>query len=151
MRIAGIVLVQGSNQPHSVNSFSHHSDVPLRSRNLALVDLLGDSLLNRVVTRLQKYRIEPLTVISDIDLAHTPELNWSVLNDFCKQDVKAVISRTFEDTLAVYRRYYDQSNPLPYLLIATWNDYEEGTAIERGLARCDKNQLDHQEAGGASR
>jgi hypothetical protein len=22
------------------------------------------------------------------------------------------------------------------LLIATWNDYEEGTAIENGLARC---------------
>jgi hypothetical protein len=22
------------------------------------------------------------------------------------------------------------------LLIATWNDYEEGTAIERGLAKC---------------
>jgi hypothetical protein len=22
------------------------------------------------------------------------------------------------------------------MLIATWNDYEEGTAIERGLAKC---------------
>jgi hypothetical protein len=59
--------------------------------------------------------------------------------------------KTFEDTLAIYHRYYDQSNPLPYLLIATWNDYEEGTAIEQGLARCDKNQLAHHEAGGASR
>jgi hypothetical protein len=58
--------------------------------------------------------------------------------------------KTFEDTLAIYHRYYDESNPLPYLLIATWNDYEEGTAIEKGLARCDKNPLDHQEAGGAS-
>jgi len=48
--------------------------------------------------------------------------------------------KTFEDTLHLFRRYYDESHPLPFLLIATWNDYEEGTAIERGLARCDHNQ-----------
>jgi len=48
--------------------------------------------------------------------------------------------KTFEDTLRLFRRYYDESHPLPFLLIATWNDYEEGTAIERGLARCDHNQ-----------
>jgi Glycosyl hydrolase family 99 len=58
--------------------------------------------------------------------------------------------KTFEDTLATYHRYYDQSNPLPFLLIATWNDYEEGTAIEPGLARCDKNPSDNTRAGGAS-
>ena len=111
MRIAGIVLVQGSNRPHSINSLSHDSNVPFGSRNLTLVDLLGDSLLNRVIARLQKYGIEPVTVISDIDLAHTPELHWngratlrysppstlpawlqSVLNNFSKQDVKAVVS-----------------------------------------------------------
>jgi hypothetical protein len=28
---------------------------------------------------------------------------------------------------------------MPFLLIATWNDYEEGTAIERGIAKCDPN------------
>jgi len=59
--------------------------------------------------------------------------------------------KTFEDTLAIYHRYYDQSKPLPFLLIATWNDYEEGTAIEPGLARCDKNQTDNNQVGGASR
>jgi hypothetical protein len=36
----------------------------------------------------------------------------------------------------MYRRYYDDSHPLPFLMIATWNDYEEGTAIEQGLASC---------------
>jgi hypothetical protein len=44
--------------------------------------------------------------------------------------------KTFEDTLKMYRRYYDDSHPLPFLMIATWNDYEEGTAIEQGLASC---------------
>jgi hypothetical protein len=39
--------------------------------------------------------------------------------------------QTFDDTLSVYQRFYDDSHPLPFLLIETWNDYEEGTAIER--------------------
>jgi hypothetical protein len=55
--------------------------------------------------------------------------------------------KTFEDTLNMYHHHYDESNPIPFLLIATWNDYEEGTAIERGLARCDKNQPESQAGG----
>ncbi len=47
--------------------------------------------------------------------------------------------KTFEDTLRMFHEH-DQDNPMPFLLIATWNDYEEGTAIERGLARCEQKQ-----------
>jgi hypothetical protein len=39
--------------------------------------------------------------------------------------------KTFNETLNFYHRYYDASAPPPFLLIETWNDYEEGTAIER--------------------
>ncbi len=31
---------------------------------------------------------------------------------------------------------YPPNQPLPYLLIETWNDYEEGTAVERGIPTC---------------
>ncbi len=44
--------------------------------------------------------------------------------------------KTFEDSLRLYRRFYDEARPLPFLLIVTWNDYEEGTAIEPGLPSC---------------
>ncbi|HYD16619.1 MAG TPA: endo-1,3-alpha-glucanase family glycosylhydrolase, partial [Candidatus Nanoarchaeia archaeon] len=44
--------------------------------------------------------------------------------------------KTFEESLRLFRRYYDDNQPLPFLLIVTWNDYEEGTAIERGLLKC---------------
>ena len=37
--------------------------------------------------------------------------------------------KTFEETLGFYRRYYSDSNPLPFLLIETWNDYEEGQPL----------------------
>jgi hypothetical protein len=39
--------------------------------------------------------------------------------------------KTFEQTLGFYRRYYLDSTAPPFLLIETWNDYEEGTAVER--------------------
>jgi hypothetical protein len=44
--------------------------------------------------------------------------------------------KTFADSLRLFRRYYNNQRPLPFLLIVTWNDYEEGTAIEHGLRRC---------------
>jgi hypothetical protein len=44
--------------------------------------------------------------------------------------------QTFADTLSLSRLYYPANHPLPFVVIATWNDYEEGTAIERGLAKC---------------
>ncbi len=44
--------------------------------------------------------------------------------------------RTFVDTARLFRRYYDQQHPLPFLMIETWNDYEEGSAIEKGGDSC---------------
>ncbi|HUK74002.1 MAG TPA: endo-1,3-alpha-glucanase family glycosylhydrolase [Candidatus Bathyarchaeia archaeon] len=44
--------------------------------------------------------------------------------------------RTFIDTMRMFRRYYDEQHPLPFLMIETWNDYEEGTAIEKGVPTC---------------
>ena len=44
--------------------------------------------------------------------------------------------QTLVDTMKLASEYYPENHPLPFLLIATWNDYEEGTAIERGLKKC---------------
>ena len=45
--------------------------------------------------------------------------------------------RTLEDSLQLHRQFYDDANPLPFMLIETWNDYEEGTAIEhRDFTHC---------------
>lgn len=48
--------------------------------------------------------------------------------------------KTFEQSLRLFRRYYPPSNPLPFLMLVTWNDYEEGTAIERGFSHCGTQQ-----------
>ncbi len=61
---------------------------------------------------------------------------WPAFNDSqaawsLNRHMDARCGQTFEDTLKLYHKYYDDSRPLPFLLIETWNDYEEGTAIER--------------------
>jgi hypothetical protein len=51
--------------------------------------------------------------------------------------------QTFEDTLKIFHHYDDPEHPMPFLLIATWNDYEEGTQIETGVSDC-KRQVAQQ-------
>jgi hypothetical protein len=48
--------------------------------------------------------------------------------------------RTFEDTLRIFRENADGSLNMPFVMIATWNDYEEGTQIENGASRCDSRR-----------
>jgi hypothetical protein len=46
---------------------------------------------------------------------------------------------TFKDTFNYWRRFIPANQPIPFLLIETWNDYEEGTAVERGIPNCQAN------------
>ena len=39
-------------------------------------------------------------------------------------------------TFAEANKYYSASEQLPYMQLVTWNDYEEGTAIETGIDNC---------------
>ena len=48
--------------------------------------------------------------------------------------------KTFEESLRLFRNYYTSADPLPFLMVETWNDYEEGTAIERGINTCSGKQ-----------
>jgi hypothetical protein len=68
--------------------------------------------------------------------------SWSL-----HRHIDARCGKTFEDTLRLFAENDDSSHPIPFLLIATWNDYEEGTAIERGLPRCDGSQSSLTHAG----
>ncbi len=43
---------------------------------------------------------------------------------------------TFKDTFNLWRKEFPTGDPIPFVMIETWNDYEEGTAIERGIPSC---------------
>lgn len=44
--------------------------------------------------------------------------------------------QTWLQTIQKANSYYGTSSPLPFLGVATWNDYEEGTEIETGIDNC---------------
>jgi len=54
--------------------------------------------------------------------------------------------KTLSDTMKISRESYPADDPIPFLVIATWNDYEEGTAIERGSSKCDGGSGAHNSA-----
>jgi Glycosyl hydrolase family 71 len=50
--------------------------------------------------------------------------------------------KTWLDTFAIINQNYSSNHPLDALIIPTWNDYEEGTSIEPGIASCVQLRVD---------
>lgn len=44
--------------------------------------------------------------------------------------------QTFSDTFSFWQTRFPKDDPIPFLMIETWNDYEEGTAVEKGIPSC---------------
>jgi hypothetical protein len=66
---------------------------------------------------------------------------WAQFNDSKaswgqNRHISGRCGQTFTDTLNLWRKYYSADDPIPYLLVETWNDYEEGTAVEPGIPTC---------------
>ena len=57
---------------------------------------------------------------------------WSL-----NRHISARCGQTFKDTMGLWRQFYPTGQVIPFMMIETWNDYEEGSAIERGLPTCD--------------
>jgi len=47
--------------------------------------------------------------------------------------------KTFTDTSNLWRKYFQPNNLLPFVMVETWNDHEEGTAVEDGLPSCNSS------------
>jgi hypothetical protein len=50
--------------------------------------------------------------------------------------ISARCGQTYQDTFNFWRKEFTPENPIPFLMIETWNDYEEGSAIEPGIPSC---------------
>ncbi len=91
----------------------------------------GEDYLREFYTQMQAKYPDKIAVGGGWGGFNDSKASWSLgrrMSQRCGQ--------TLTDTMALYRQYYTENHPLPFLLIATWNDYEEGTAIERGLEKC---------------
>ncbi len=66
---------------------------------------------------------------------------WAEFNDSkaswgLDRHISARCGQTFSDTFSFWRHEFPPVDPIPFIMIETWNDYEEGTAIERGVPGC---------------
>lgn len=52
--------------------------------------------------------------------------------------ISARCGETYKDTFNFWRKDFAANEPPPFLMVETWNDHEEGTAIEGGLPNCSK-------------
>ncbi len=73
---------------------------------------------------------------------------WSSFDDSkaawgLNRHISARCGQTFADTSNLWRKYFSADDPLPFVMIETWNDHEEGTAIEDGLPSCDLGMKEH--------
>jgi hypothetical protein len=66
---------------------------------------------------------------------------WSSFDDSkaswgLNRHISARCGQTYQDTFNFWRKEFPADDPVPFLMIETWNDYEEGTAIEPGIPNC---------------
>jgi len=66
---------------------------------------------------------------------------WAGFNDVkaswgLNRHISARCGRTYFDTVNLWRTYLPPDDPPPFIMIETWNDHEEGTAIEDGIPNC---------------
>jgi len=66
---------------------------------------------------------------------------WSTFDDSkaswgLNRHIAARCGQTFSSTFNFWRREFAENEAPPFLLLETWNDYEEGTALENGIPDC---------------
>jgi hypothetical protein len=57
--------------------------------------------------------------------------SWSL-----NRHIAARCGQTYADTSNLWHKYFSVDDLLPFVMIETWNDHEEGTAIEDGIPSC---------------
>ena len=70
---------------------------------------------------------------------------WSTFDDSkaswgLNRHISARCGQTFSDTLNLWRDKFPSDQHIPFMMLETWNDYEEGTAIETGIPNCSATQ-----------
>jgi hypothetical protein len=95
----------------------------------------GEDYLERFYKKMRSKPRDQITVGTVWPGFDDTKASWSL-----NRHIDQRCGKTLQDTLRIFSENNDPSRPIPFVLIATWNDYEEGTAIENGLARCEDSR-----------
>jgi hypothetical protein len=95
----------------------------------------GEEYLNNFYNTMQSKYPDKITVGGAWGSFDDSKASWGL-----NRRISARCGQTFLDTFNLWKKYSPPDDPLPFLLIETWNDYEEGTALERGISNCGSGQ-----------
>jgi hypothetical protein len=95
----------------------------------------GEDYLSDFYSKMRSKHPDEVTVGGAWPGFNDKKASWSL-----NRHIDARCGKTFEDTLRLFDENNEPPHPIPFLMIATWNDYEEGTAIEHGLPHCDESK-----------
>lgn len=65
-----------------------------------------------------------------------PKLDDSKASWGLNRHISARCGQTYRDTVDLWRKFFPADQTIPFVLIETWNDYEESSAIEPGIPAC---------------
>ncbi|HEX4065043.1 MAG TPA: endo-1,3-alpha-glucanase family glycosylhydrolase [Acidobacteriaceae bacterium] len=65
-----------------------------------------------------------------------PQFNDSKASWSLNRHMSARCGQTLRDTFNEWKKFFPAGQTIPFLMIETWNDYEEGTDIERSIPAC---------------
>lgn len=57
--------------------------------------------------------------------------SWSL-----NRHISARCGQTYRDSLELWKKFIPAGQVIPFMLVQTWNDYEEGSEIETGIKTC---------------
>jgi hypothetical protein len=72
---------------------------------------------------------------------------WSQFNDAkaswgLNRHISARCGQTYTETFNFWHQFFPADEPIPFIMVETWNDYEEGTAVEPGIPSCGPDGTD---------
>ncbi len=65
-----------------------------------------------------------------------PQLNDSKASWSLNRHISGQCGQTYEKTFNYWKQFFPAGQVIPFMMIETWNDYEEGSDIEQGLPTC---------------
>ncbi len=65
-----------------------------------------------------------------------PQFDDSKASWGLNRHIAARCGQTFWDTFGFWRKFVQPDQAIPFMMVETWNDYEEGSAIEAGIPSC---------------
>jgi hypothetical protein len=100
----------------------------------------GEQYLNNFYATMQSKFADKIIVGGAWAMFNDSKASWGL-----NRHISARCGQTFQDTFNLWKKDFPANDPPPFVMLETWNDHEEGTAIEDGIPTCVPGQPERAE------